>query len=82
MPISQGSVETRLMVSGVLYYCFARYLLLSMSVKEFWKSVSILAKFEAWVAPRMSAMAVTGHLADTDYVDIKITYRIIIIIYV
>jgi len=71
MHISQGSVETPLMFSGVLYYCFARYLLLSLLVQEFRKSFSILAKFEAWVAPRMSAMAVTGQLADTDYVDIK-----------
>jgi len=39
--ISQGSVVTRLRCGGVLHYWFATNLLLDVSVKEFWKAVSI-----------------------------------------
>jgi len=39
--ISQGSVATHLTGGGVFYYCFITNLLLSLSVKEFWKSVTI-----------------------------------------
>jgi len=39
--ISQGSVALCLRCGGMFNYCFARNLLLSQSVKEFWKSVSI-----------------------------------------
>jgi len=39
--ISRGSVATRLRCGGMFYYLFARILLLSLSVKEFSKSVSI-----------------------------------------
>jgi len=38
--ISQGSVATRLRSGGIFYH-FTTDLLLSLSVKEFWKSVSI-----------------------------------------
>jgi len=39
--ISQDSAETRLRDGGIFYYHFTTYLLLSLSVKEFWKSASI-----------------------------------------
>jgi len=39
--ISQGSVATRLRCGGMFNYCLARNLLLSLSVKEFWKLVRI-----------------------------------------
>jgi len=39
--MSQGSVATRLRYGGKFYYRFARNLVLSLSVKEFKKSVSI-----------------------------------------
>jgi len=38
---SQGSVATRLRRGGIFNYCFSRNLLLSLSVKELWKSISI-----------------------------------------
>jgi len=37
---SQGSVATRLSCGFMFNYCFARNLLVSLPVKEFWKSVS------------------------------------------
>jgi len=40
--ISQGSVVTHLRGGGIFYYRCTTNLLLSLSVKEFWKSVSIL----------------------------------------
>ena len=39
--ISQGSIATHLRFDGIFHYHFARNLLLSLSVKEFWKLVSI-----------------------------------------
>jgi len=33
--IAQGSVVTRLKCGGIFNYCFARHLLLSLSLKEF-----------------------------------------------
>jgi len=39
--ISQGRVATRLRCGTIFYYRFARNLLLSLSVKKIWKSVSI-----------------------------------------
>jgi len=39
--ILQGSVATRLTFDGMFSYYFATNLLLRLSVKEFWKSVSI-----------------------------------------
>jgi len=37
---SQGSVATRLRYGEIFYYRITRNLLLSLSMKEFWKSVS------------------------------------------
>jgi len=46
--ISQGSVATRLRCGGVYNYFVTRNLLLSLLMKEFWKSVSIWqSKLEA-----------------------------------
>jgi len=39
--ISQGSVATRLGCGGVFVYDFVTYFPLSLTVKEFWKSVNI-----------------------------------------
>jgi len=39
--ISQGSVATRLGCGGVFVYDFVTNFLLSLTVKEFWKSVNI-----------------------------------------
>jgi len=39
--ISQGSVATCLRCGGTSIYRFSRTVLLSLPVKEFWKSVSI-----------------------------------------
>jgi len=39
--ISQGSVATRSQYGGIFYHDLVRNLLLSVPVKEFWKSVSI-----------------------------------------
>ena len=39
--ISQGSVAMRLSCGGMFYYCFTKNSLLSLPVKELWKSVSI-----------------------------------------
>jgi len=39
--ISQGSIATRLGCGGVFVYDFVTNLLLSLTVKEFWKSVNI-----------------------------------------
>jgi len=39
--ISQDSAAMRLRYGGILNYCFARNVLLSLPVKEFWKSVII-----------------------------------------
>jgi len=39
--ISQGSVATCLRCDGIFNYWLTRNLLLSLPVKEFWKSVSI-----------------------------------------
>ena len=39
--ISQGNVGTSLRCGGIFNYCFSRNVLLSMSVTEFLKSVSI-----------------------------------------
>jgi len=41
MNISQGSVATRLSGGGIFYYHFTTNLLLSLPVKECWKSVNI-----------------------------------------
>jgi len=38
---SQGSVATRLRCDWILHYLLARNWLLSLSLKEFWKSISI-----------------------------------------
>jgi len=38
---SQGDVATHLRDGGIFYYCFTKNLLLSQSVKEFRKLVSI-----------------------------------------
>jgi len=37
--ILQGSVATRMRCGGIFYYHFARNLLLSLLVKEFWQLV-------------------------------------------
>jgi len=37
--ILQSSVATRLRCGGIFNYCFSRSLLLSQSVKKFWKLV-------------------------------------------
>jgi len=39
--ISQGSVATRLKCGGIFKYDYVANLLLSLTVKEFWKSVNI-----------------------------------------
>jgi len=39
--ISQGNVSTHSRGGGIFYYRFTTNLALSLSVKEFWKSVSI-----------------------------------------
>jgi len=39
--ISQRSVETRIECGGVFVYDFVTNFLLSLTVKEFWKSVNI-----------------------------------------
>ena len=38
--ISQGSVETCLRCGGIFYYCFAKNILLSLSLKEVWQDLS------------------------------------------
>jgi len=42
--ISQGNVATRLRCGGIFSYCFISHLVISLSVKEFLKLVSIWFK--------------------------------------
>jgi len=50
--ISQGSVSMHLRFGSIFYYCLARNLLLSLSVKEFWKWVGKKG-LSAWVLSRL-----------------------------